>query len=271
MANRDVPPWVSVAHGSAPILLLAPHGGRRDNVRVPGRHKVNDLLTAEVTRELAAGCGASTIVNERLDRNQLDLNRLSQVRRDARWLIDLLAEMLGAMVSESGHATVLVMHGWNVTQTACDVGIGMREHESGLVSVRSNTTTVSGAFVATHVRPLQEVRGLRGYRRDHRESLSCGSSEQSVADFPSGGISRTGASCPVAALCRAATSRRLSSSWRFRCAGPVRVAVGFAMLTAVFEPRGLATRLWFAYDRRRRAAVFERASDASSGSAVHCG
>ena len=122
MAMIDVPSWITVKRGRAPILLLAPHGGRRHDARHPGKHKVNDLLTADLTRDLAGSCGASMIINESLDRNQLDLNRLSQVRRDAPWMIDLLTDMLGTMVSEAGHATVLIVHGWNVTQAAAGLG-----------------------------------------------------------------------------------------------------------------------------------------------------
>ena len=50
------------------ILLFAPHGGRRHDPRIPGTHKVNDLWTADVTRDLAAACGASTIVKMRISR-----------------------------------------------------------------------------------------------------------------------------------------------------------------------------------------------------------
>jgi hypothetical protein len=118
MAMIDVPSWITVKRGRAPILLLAPHGGCRHDARHPGKHTVNDLLTADLTRELAASCGASMIINESLNRNQLDLNRLRQVRRDAPSMIALLTDMLGAMASEAGHTTVLVVHRWNVTQTA---------------------------------------------------------------------------------------------------------------------------------------------------------
>lgn len=235
MAVTDAPSWISVARGRAPILLLAPHGGRRDDVRPPGKHKVNDLLTADLTRELAAACGASMIINESLDRNLLDLNRLSQVRRDAPWMIPLLANMLGAMVSEVGHATVLVVHGWNVTQAACDLGVGLREHAAGLVPVRADTATVSEPFVATHLRPLQEAAAAAGitvtigtrYPAAHPNNLLQmfrGVADRDAAD-----------PCPIAALCRNATIEavQLELAIPLRWPGPRRDRF-LALLADVF-------------------------------------
>ncbi len=162
MSSRAVPSWIHVERGSAPILLLAPHGGRRRDLRIPGKHKVNDLRTADVTRALAAMLDASVVINERVDRNELDLNRVSQVRRDAPWLIDLVAAELGAMIAAWGRATVLVIHGWNVSQIACDVGIGVREDEAGLAPLRPGSATASDAFVAAHLRPLQAAAARDG-------------------------------------------------------------------------------------------------------------
>jgi hypothetical protein len=155
MSWPALPPWIEVKRGSGPVLLLAPHGGRRFDVRIPGKHKVNDLRTADVTRELAGILDAGAIVNERIDRTELDLNRVSQVRRDAPWLIDLLAEMLAEIVERWGRATVLVVHGWNVSQVACDVGIGMRDDGGRLAPCRAGSATVSDEFVASRLRPLQ--------------------------------------------------------------------------------------------------------------------
>jgi hypothetical protein len=156
MSSADVPAWITVTEGRAPILLFAPHGGRRQDARIPGTHKVNDLWTAEVTRELAARCGAATIVNATMDRNVVDLNRLSQVQRDAPWLLGLLVEVLGPMLARHGHATVLVVHGWNVSQPACDVGIGAREDDGGNVGAcRPGSLTASDAFLVERVRALQ--------------------------------------------------------------------------------------------------------------------
>ena len=157
-----MPSWVSVERGRAPLVLVAPHGGRRHAGRHPGKHKVNDLWTAELTRELATATGATAIVNAGRDRNELDLNRLSQVVRDAPWFLELLAEVVGDLVAEAGHVTVLVIHGWNVTQPACDVGVGLRESGDGLVPVRPDASTVAPEFVRTRLRALQQAASADG-------------------------------------------------------------------------------------------------------------
>lgn len=161
--SSAVPAWITVTEGRSPILLFAPHGGRRQDARIPGTHKVNDLWTADVTRDLAARCGATTIVNATMDRNVVDLNRLSQVQGDAPWLLGLLVDVLGSMLARHGHATVLVVHGWNVSQPACDVGIGAREeHDGNLAACRPGSLTASDAFVAERVRALQARAGADG-------------------------------------------------------------------------------------------------------------
>ena len=67
--------------GSIPLVLVAPHGGRRDPVRHPwsrGRVKVNDLHTPDLARDLATRTGAAALINASLDRNDVDLNRVSE-------------------------------------------------------------------------------------------------------------------------------------------------------------------------------------------------
>ncbi len=142
------PPWLVVQPGATPILLVAPHGGRRRDRRIPGRHKVNDLHTADVTRELGRRLGAGVVINEHMDRNELDLNRTSQVRRQAPWFLDVVGEMMRDMIADAGRVLVLVIHGWNVGQVACDVGIGLRETAQGVWPVQPGSSTVSDDFVA---------------------------------------------------------------------------------------------------------------------------
>jgi hypothetical protein len=156
------PSWVSVERGPAPLVLVAPHGGRRHERRHPGKHKVNDLWTAALTRELAAATGATAIVNDSRDRNEVDLNRLSQVVRDAPWFLALLADVVSTIVADAGHATVLVIHGWNVTQPACDVGVGLRDEPTGCVPVRPDAATVSPEFVATRLQLLRRAAAADG-------------------------------------------------------------------------------------------------------------
>jgi hypothetical protein len=204
MSSRDVPSWISVERGSAPILLLAPHGGRRHDLRIPGKHKVNDLRTAEVTRELASALGASAIINQQVDRNQLDLNRVSQVRRDAPWLIDLLTALLTEMVSVAGRATVLVVHGWNVSQVACDVGVGMREQDGEVAPLRPGTATVSSVFVATHLRPFQAAAARGGIMVTIGSRYPAAHPNNLLQIFAAAGDVDAADLAPLSALCRRA-------------------------------------------------------------------
>ncbi len=237
MSSLEVPSWVGVERGSAPILLLAPHGGRRHDVRIPGKHKVNDLRTADVTRDLAAALGASAIVNERVDRNEIDLNRLSQVRRDAPWLIHLLTEMLAAMVTTAGRATVLVVHGWNVSQIACDVGIGMREDADGLAVVRPGAETVSDDFVATRLRPLQELAADGGIMVTIGSRYPAAHPNNLLQIFGRAVDGEAADLAPLAALCREATidAAQLELAIPLRWPGTRRDRF-VALLAEVFGP-----------------------------------
>ncbi len=150
------PSWLAIHRGNRPLVLFAPHGGRRHAPREPGKHKVNDLHTAELTRELAARWDATALVNDSRDRNELDLNRISEVRRHAPWLPELLAELLAAMVDEHGTATLLVIHGWNAVQTVCDVGMGVVDREGRCVVATGGGCTASADFIASKIRRLQQ-------------------------------------------------------------------------------------------------------------------
>ena len=119
MSAPAQPDWIDVRHGGAPLLLFAPHGGRRTRSRRPGLDKVNDLHTAELTRELGLACQAGWIINAVRDRNEVDLNRVRQVRERAPWLLELLATTLEDLVATHGHATLVAIHGWNRYQLSC--------------------------------------------------------------------------------------------------------------------------------------------------------
>src|SRR5260370_29550360 len=89
--------------GVSPLLLIAPHGGHAGPATRAMLHpKVNDLHTADITRELAQRLGAGAIINAGMDRNRLDLNRLSQVMSEAPWLLELIAARLERLVERSG-------------------------------------------------------------------------------------------------------------------------------------------------------------------------
>src|SRR5215467_4397152 len=108
-------PWLEIVDGDAPILLIAPHGGRAGAAARALLHpKVNDLQTAEITRELASRLGARAVINTAMDRNELDCNRLSQISQRAPWLLDLIAHQVVDILDCASHATVLLIHGWNI-------------------------------------------------------------------------------------------------------------------------------------------------------------
>ena len=105
-------------------MVVAPHGGRRVRERRWG-YGVNDLHTADIARELAAALDAHAVVNAGLDRNEADLNRISD-------LVSRAPEFLGALgdaVSEAGGGgdipLVVFVHGWNMVVPCCDVGAGL--------------------------------------------------------------------------------------------------------------------------------------------------
>ncbi|TMA80495.1 MAG: hypothetical protein E6J72_08145 [Deltaproteobacteria bacterium] len=157
-----VPSWIEVRRGTAPLLLFAPHGARRTLPRRPGRDNVNDLHTADVTRELGTACDATWIVNESRDRNELDLNRTQQVRERAPWLLEFLAATLEEMVAAHGGATLLAVHGWNVVQCVCDLGVGLVEEHGVCRPAARGHATVSQAFLRDRLRLLQRRAHARG-------------------------------------------------------------------------------------------------------------
>ncbi|MGA9724723.1 MAG: hypothetical protein WBQ86_19870 [Candidatus Binatus sp.] len=119
--------WLEVIDADSPLLLIAPHGGRAEpRTRSILNPKVNDLHTADITRDLAGRLGASALINVAMDRNRLDCNRLSQIVERAPWLLEMIAERVDAIVARHGHITVLLIHGWNIIEPRLDFGLGLR-------------------------------------------------------------------------------------------------------------------------------------------------
>ena len=121
------PGSVTVIPGESPLVLVAPHGGRRDPHQRPwaaGHLRMNDLHTAALTTELAALTGAAAVVNADQDRNDVDLNRIVEADERAPWFLDRLAAVLDATLARHGRATLLALHGWNVIQPVVDLGLG---------------------------------------------------------------------------------------------------------------------------------------------------
>jgi hypothetical protein len=158
--GRGLPDWLVRIAGGAPVLFVAPHGGRgaRATALDGASRKVNDLHTAELTIELATRRGAPAIVNRTEDRNRLDLNRVGDVRKGAPWFIDLLLAEARRQIAEAAEATLLFIHGWNAIQPHCDIGIGARIGGRGFVPVRQGMPTVPLRFLPRLAKFVEESR-----------------------------------------------------------------------------------------------------------------
>ncbi|HZO80104.1 MAG TPA: hypothetical protein VFB33_00285 [Candidatus Binataceae bacterium] len=149
--------WLETCEGDAPLLLIAPHGGRAGAAARAALHpKVNDLHTAEITRELSARLGAGAIINRAMDRNRLDLNRLSQVMEAAPWMLELIAERLERLAARHRHATVLLVHGWNVIEPRVDLGVGLKSSGDTLRPARGAHLSASDGFINGALLDLSE-------------------------------------------------------------------------------------------------------------------
>jgi len=171
---------LTVLPGDGPLVLVAPHGGRRDAERRPwagGHLRMNDLHTASLTAELAALLGGPALINEAHDRNDVDLNRVSEAHQRAPWFLERLADLVDAAVRRHGRATLLALHGWNVVQPVVDLGLGCTPGEDPFAVGRA--AAVSPAFAARALPRLVEACRARGiaatvgarYPARHRENL----------------------------------------------------------------------------------------------------
>ncbi|MGH7805876.1 MAG: hypothetical protein ACREQJ_16130, partial [Candidatus Binatia bacterium] len=155
----SVPDWCRIRRGSSPILLVAPHGGRRssDDLRLPNgrRLKINDLHTAELAEELAERLDASLLANCALDRNELDLNRISAIARGAPWFLAELAELLTVGLERHPTVEVLVIHGWHVVQPKCDVGVGASLAAEAECDSEAARLTVSPGYLRSRLAALR--------------------------------------------------------------------------------------------------------------------
>ena len=150
-----LPPWMTYIEGEAPIVLVAPHGGRRPaDAPIRDSIKVNDLYTAELTALLAARTQSYALINHALDRNDLDLNRVSQVCARAPWFLAALVELLSALVERHGVARVFFIHGWNIAQPVCDLGMGLKQRGNRVVPAGKAAPTLSAAFFTAAVLPF---------------------------------------------------------------------------------------------------------------------
>jgi hypothetical protein len=153
-----LPSWMTYIEGETPIVFVAPHGGRRSaDASILDNIKVNDLYTADLTTELATVTRGYALINHSLDRNELDLNRISQVRTHAPWFLAALVELLSSLVERHGAARVFFIHGWNVVQPVCDLGIGLKQHGTKIVPVGKAAPTLNAQFFTDVLLPFRTV------------------------------------------------------------------------------------------------------------------
>jgi hypothetical protein len=122
--------------------------------------RTNDLHTAALTRELAAATAASALVNTALDRNDVDLNRVTTAHDDAPRFLEILGELLEETLARHGYAVVLTIHGWNVVQASVDLGIGYQPGRHAPSAPPGPTVSVD--FVASALGPLGIALAARG-------------------------------------------------------------------------------------------------------------
>ncbi len=142
------PAWLEIVRGNAPLLLIAPHGGRAGAAARATLHpKVNDLETAAITRELAERLDATALVNSGMDRNDLDCNRLSQVMEREPWLLETIADEVARITARHGRVTVLLIHGWNIIEPRVDLGLGLKERNGRLHPTRGAHIAADDEFI----------------------------------------------------------------------------------------------------------------------------
>lgn len=168
-----LPPWCRSVSGDGPTLVVAPHGGTctRDLLAAAtaGALRGNDLYTEEVALRLAERLGGSLIANPEIDRNELDLNRISEVAEGAPWFLDLLRCELERILARHPVAQLLIVHGWHVIQPRCDVGIGARLAHGALAAQSAARLTVSPAYVRDVLERLREAGEELGIRTTYGE------------------------------------------------------------------------------------------------------
>jgi hypothetical protein len=148
MAAANKLPWLEILDGDAPLLLIAPHGGRAGVAARAALHpKVNDLETAAITRELARRLKATALINDGMDRNELDCNRLAQIADREPCLLDTIADYTAALAAQHGRLTVMLIHGWNIIEPRVDFGLGLREHNGRLHPTRGAHITADDTFI----------------------------------------------------------------------------------------------------------------------------
>jgi hypothetical protein len=157
----------SVHVGSGHVLVVAPHGGLRA-IAAP-HQRTNDLHSGDLAEAIADALDASWLVNHGLDRNVLDLNRVSEVRDRAPWFAECLGEALQRILSRHEVACVVFVHGWHVMQPRCDIGVGARLDGPAEADAKAELLTASPSWLREHVEPLRSACSALGIRATYGE------------------------------------------------------------------------------------------------------
>jgi hypothetical protein len=153
-----VPDYLTLRQGTRPIVIVAPHGGRRQRPIRRG-DGVNDLETAAIAWELAERLDAHAIVNHGLDRNEIDLNRITHLTDRAPQVLALLSGAIDAASRGGRVPLVLFVHGWNMVVPCCDVGIGVRRRAG---EITGRFPTLSRARFDSTIAAMEEELAQRG-------------------------------------------------------------------------------------------------------------
>ncbi|MDO8434206.1 MAG: hypothetical protein Q7S58_17540 [Candidatus Binatus sp.] len=221
--------WLEAIDSDSPILLIAPHGGRAEpRTRSMLNPKVNDLHTADITRDLAARLGASALINSAMDRNRLDCNRIAQIVERAPWLLELIADRIGAIVTRHGRAVVLLVHGWNIIEPRVDFGLGLRTiagelRPAGAACVSASDDFINGplthlaeSLVQHGIKPTYGMRYPGGGLQNLLQAFTARHRESQVASLRAiSDIAATGAI--EAAQLELSVALRMPGELRARC------------------------------------------------------
>jgi hypothetical protein len=133
------------------VVIVAPHGGRRRR-SVRRDDGINDLYTAELARQLADQLDAYAVVNHTLDRNDVDLNRISQLIVSGSPMLAALESAIMSAAEDGAVPLILLIHGWNVALEWCDIGIGTSDIDGVLAG---RYPTVARACFDEFLQPLR--------------------------------------------------------------------------------------------------------------------
>jgi hypothetical protein len=234
--------WLELLRGRAPILLIAPHGGRAGAAARATLHpKVNDLETAAITRELAQRLDATSLVNHGMDRNDLDCNRLSQLVDREPWMLEIIADEVEEITARHGRAIVLLIHGWNIIEPRVDLGLGLREKNGRMTPVRGAHISADDEFIqqtthrlATRLREagIEPTYGLRYPGGAAQNLLQAFTPRHAASDHP--------ALCRLAKLAEAGliNALQLELSVAVRLPGAPRLNMIDVVVETFGRPRG---------------------------------